>query len=131
MHSEGSASSRSRLLTGAAAAMEPAERRDFLSAVCQGDAARVAELEDTITMSRPALADPSIAAAVPLERGDVGERFQILRRLGEGGMGSIYEAFDRKLGARRALKFPKPGYDRRITGEARAALLVTHENICR
>src|SRR5215813_7188832 len=61
----------------------------------------------------------------------VGERFRIIRKLGEGGMAVVYEAIDEKLGERRALKFAKAGYSRQIPPEARSALRVTHENICR
>ena len=61
----------------------------------------------------------------------IGERFRIVRKLGEGGMAVVYEAIDEKLGERRALKFAKAGYSRQISPEARSALRVTHENICR
>ena len=67
----------------------------------------------------------------PLTRGAASERFQIIRRLGEGGMAVVYEAIDRKLGEKRALKFSKSGHARSIPPEARAALKVTHENVCR
>lgn len=58
-------------------------------------------------------------------------RFEIVRKLGEGGMAVVYEAIDRKLGERRALKFSKSGHAHSIPPEARAALRVTHENVCR
>lgn len=59
------------------------------------------------------------------------ERFEILRRIGEGGMAVVYEAIDKKLNVKRALKFPKEGRGQWIPPEARAALRVTHENVCR
>ena len=46
-------------------------------------------------------------------------------------MAVVYEAIDRKLGERRALKFSKSGHAHSIPPEARAALRVTHENVCR
>jgi len=61
----------------------------------------------------------------------VAERFRILRKLGEGGMAVVYEAVDEKLDERRALKFAKTGHASSISPEARSALRVTHENICR
>jgi eukaryotic-like serine/threonine-protein kinase len=67
----------------------------------------------------------------PLERAGGGERFAVVRKLGEGGMAVVYEAIDTKLGERRALKFSKPGRGRAISPEARAAMKVTHENVCR
>jgi len=65
----------------------------------------------------------------PLTTGN--DRFTILRQLGEGGMAVVYEAIDTKLGEKRALKFSKSGYALSIPPEARAALRVTHENVCR
>ena len=54
----------------------------------------------------------------PLTRGAGSERFQIIRRLGEGGMAVVYEAIDTKLGEKRALKFSKSGHARSIPPEA-------------
>jgi len=59
------------------------------------------------------------------------ERFRIVREVGEGGMGVVYEAVDEKLNERRALKCAKPGFQRRLFPEARAAMRITHENVCR
>jgi len=39
-----------------------------------------------------------------MQLGLTSQRFEVLRRLGEGGMGVVYEARDRDTGARVALK---------------------------
>ena len=58
-------------------------------------------------------------------------RFEILREIGQGGMAIVYEAIDRKLNWRIAIKCPKPGFGRLLPPEVRGALKVHHPNICR
>jgi eukaryotic-like serine/threonine-protein kinase len=60
-------------------------------------------------------------------------RFVIVRRIGAGGMGAVYEARDEVLGRRVALKLVHAGGDaprvNRILREARAAAGLAHPNI--
>lgn len=64
----------------------------------------------------------------------VGDRFEIERLAGAGGMGDVYRALDRRTGAAVALKFLRQvgkGYVTRFEREARALAQLTHPGIVR
>src|SRR6202023_935193 len=67
--------------------------------------------------------------------GQTVSHYEILEKIGAGGMGGVYKALDTKLGPMGALKFLPPhlSHDRelkrRLSDEARAASLLDHPNI--
>jgi serine/threonine-protein kinase len=60
----------------------------------------------------------------------VAGRFEILRELGEGGMGVVFEAFDQRRKQKIAIKAAKPGFQSLLCPELEGALRVRHPNIC-
>jgi tetratricopeptide (TPR) repeat protein len=64
-------------------------------------------------------------------------RYHIVRFIAQGGMGEVYEAHDRELGERVALKTVRPDIARRpgsierLRREMQLARRVTHPNVCR
>jgi serine/threonine protein kinase len=73
-------------------------------------------------------------AAVALRPGAVVGRFELVRELGRGGFGVVWEAKDRELGRRVAFKAVRAGARRdvreeRLLREAETAAQLSHPNI--
>jgi serine/threonine protein kinase len=73
-----------------------------------------------------------------VSRGDLfAGRYEIIETLGQGGMGKVYKAFDRKINEVVALKLIRPEIGlndkaiERFKNELKIARKITHRNICR
>ncbi len=81
------------------------------------------------------LRDPLIPSEIMNPRLEPGtrlaDRFRIVREVGSGGMGVVYEAVDEKLNRRIAVKCAKAGFWARLPPEARSAREVSHYNVCK
>jgi len=76
-----------------------------------------------------------LSGSVPGETPARLDRYRLLRKLGEGGMGEVYVAHDERLGREVALKRIRQGSrdadsSQRFWREARAAAAVNHPNVC-
>src|SRR5947209_6999739 len=116
----------------------PADREACLRSLCGNDVELFQEASQMVKEEEQMgsfLLQPMIAfqeAVHPFRTGQIiAGRFEILRELGEGGMGIVYEAFDRKRRLRIAIKAAKPGFHRLLSPELEGALTVRHPNVCR
>ncbi|HVY45714.1 MAG TPA: serine/threonine-protein kinase, partial [Minicystis sp.] len=115
-----------------ACARDPALRRE-VEALLEADAAprRAPDALARAAIDEVAAPDGGAAAidGAPAER--VGQ-FEITGRLGEGGLGVVYEAYDARLDRRVALKVVRPGaaaFRARLLREAQALARVAHPNV--
>jgi len=115
----------------------PVERETFLRSACETDSNLYREIAETLEWDARMgsfLQQPLIALTVvgrPFRPGEVVDgRFEIVRTVGEGGMGVVYEAIDRKRNLRIAIKSAKPGFQRLLSPELEGALKVRHPNVC-
>src|SRR5262249_10251110 len=131
--------------------LDPAEQIARLDEACAGDPAVRAGVESLLAIyetSREVFARcRALFSSVPGTRlhvrafqdGEmVADRFRIVRLIGEGGMGEVYEAEDRVLHDEHvALKTlhaslaADPGGTERLISELRKARSITHANVCR
>lgn len=134
-----------RVLTGA-------DRDRYLDAGCIGDASLRAEVESLLARGpdsdrflegtpldngAPDWDDAVISPPIDadLVAGAMVGNYRIVRRLGSGGMGVVYEAIDERLERRVALKVIRtgatdPNAQARLVREARLAARVVHPRVC-
>jgi eukaryotic-like serine/threonine-protein kinase len=126
----------------AAAELPAAERKAYVTDVCEGDPSLLTEVESLLAaheepgsfLDTPAfnLAEAPTAGAL---LGKSLGRYRILSLLGRGGMGEVYKAKDATLGRDVAIKVLPSDFSidrdrlRRFEQEARAASALNHPNI--
>ncbi len=115
------------------------EREEYLRSVCGSNRSLYEEVRNRIewedrmgTFLQEPLVVPRETSHQVFEVGErLGGRFRILREVGHGGMGVVYEALDEKLDRRIAIKCARLGFGSRLPPEARAAREVSHFNVCK
>lgn len=123
----------------------PESRSSVLAELCAGDHELQAEIERLLSQhdemggflegSPPASSAGKVDLLHPADV--IADRYQIIEFLGRGGMGEVYEAEDRELGERIALKVIRPEVSLqhelmdRLRREVQLARRVTHANVCR
>ena len=125
------------------------QRATFVETACAGDDPLRRELQALLSLSPPAgrffsrmgsavraaMPDAAPPSTDPLSGTTIGH-YRIEQRLGAGGMGIVYRAYDVRLQRVVALKFLPPHVstedtaNRRFFIEARAAAALDHPNIC-
>ena len=144
----------------AALKVDPEHREVFLREVCEGDELVLKEVEQLLILDEDVAAfvnrpttdlraalfgqASNLASELELEhcaavsRGEVlANRFEIIRFIGRGGMGDVYEAKDLHLGEHIALKTIRAEFaaNERMVAQFKQEILlakkVTHPNVCR
>lgn len=133
-----------------ASELSPEEQAVFLARECADQPTLLAELQSLLGSHAQGEADHLLhrlalniearevaAESVPDERvGQVFGRYEILKLIGEGGMGEVYLAEDTELGRKVALKLIKSNLKskeilRRFSNERQILAQLNHENIAR
>lgn len=124
----------------------PRERREYINLHCNGNKKISAEVESLLTSYESAevflespvigeVAETLITGTRELKKGDFINHYEILSKLGTGGMGEVYLAKDNKLERHVAVKVINDNFDdgqsnlKRFFQEAKAASALNHPNI--
>ena len=118
--------------------LSPHDRASFLSEACGGDQELQSEVESLIAAyqrSGTFLEHPAVAVHAIRPGARLGP-YEVIERVGAGGMGEVYRARDTRLNRSVALKILPPattGQDEaraRLAQEARPISSLNHPNIC-
>ena len=131
--------SRIKEVFGGALELQEAERPAFLRENCGSDSSLREEVERLLDAERGPLENPmlgSLARLAPdLGRGEMLGPYRVETKIGQGGMGVVYRAWDTRLDRRIVLKVLRPDqlndpvHRQRLVREARAASALSHPNI--
>lgn len=121
-----------------AVAREAAERATYLDSACGDDAELRREVEALLAeqVAEEYLVTPPWLHAATLGVGQRLGPYEILSRIGAGGMGEVYKARDTRLGRMVALKVLPPGFSAdparraRLEREAKTIGGLSHPHIC-
>jgi len=115
------------------------ERAAWLHEACGREDALRAEVERLLAQDDESLPGPAAAllaeAAPALAVGEMLSHYRVEAKIGQGGMGAVYRAYDTRLHRQVALKVLPPGHladpegKHRLMREARAASALNHPNI--
>ena len=118
-----------------AVAMAAADRQAFVEQACAGDARLQREVEslllyhdeESTNEAEPAAATVFVPGAI------VAERYRMIARIGQGGMGDVWRADDLVLDTAIALKvfLSRADGPERLLNEVRLARQITHPSVCR
>jgi eukaryotic-like serine/threonine-protein kinase len=115
-----------------------AERREFLESACAGESDLLEQAWNYVQWEERMgdfLLDPLYTwpeDEQPFEGGQLLQnRFRIVREINRGGMGIVYEAEDKKLDRRIAIKCARSAHRKRLPPEVRNAREITHPNVCK
>jgi serine/threonine protein kinase len=120
---------------------KPDQQEAFVAEACANDAellrdvwALLAQDSGAGPMEWPVLqVAASLLSDSPAARWTPGTQvgpYQIVSRLGEGGMGEVFKARDTRLGREVAIKTAHEEFSGRFQREARAISALNHSNIC-
>jgi serine/threonine-protein kinase len=127
--------------------LAPDDREAYLQQACNGDKSLYAEVSSLISafdsrdgfIEEPALNLGFKILTQSSEQSMLGKSigpYNVISRLGKGGMGEVYLAEDTRLGRKVALKFLSQEFvgdnwaKRQLVKEAQAAAMLDHPNIC-
>ncbi|HEV2446280.1 MAG TPA: serine/threonine-protein kinase, partial [Candidatus Sulfopaludibacter sp.] len=108
----------------------PGEREAFLAAACAGDPDLKSEVENLLAPDTASERTGINTVTLMHRVGDQLGPYRIEARVGGGGMGEVFRAFDNRLHRRVAIKVCSQGFGDRFEREARAISAFNHPNIC-
>ena len=122
-----------------ALSLPEASRPSYVKKACSGDQSLAGEVQEMLAARQatsPLLDQPAwnlipdATATMTVQAGARLGPYLLGAALGAGGMGTVYEAEDTRLGREVAIKISHEEYTGRFQREARAIAALNHPNIC-